>query len=366
MSKRGTAKPIGIEISLEDLHSLGQQLDLERGPLSPLLEAKTGAKPEPVVNSNLVSKKGKVLKSVLPVFEVLAKPEIALSVILIAPETIIDVALFSRADNGEGQSVALYKGQEKLWLHSPAPKGDILGMLFKALGSDHFRETSIELDTRTSHGAAWVLWSLMDLMRPIDGVIPGEAQTGFSSKQILDLMNAEVAGLWNLAAHYRHALELPAPKKDELEGWCTELVEKAYLEKSRNRWKPALLLRSTVENLFPLRSLVHFKMSAQAPSVGIGSMRFWGLQAESGTCLLWHTLTEETQLLSTGTWNLMAILQKLIDQPEFVMAPETIQDLAASNPFPSSPEKLDSESVRPGGLPDPPEHLLPGAPPETL
>jgi hypothetical protein len=359
-------KAIEIEVSLEELQSVGQQLGLERGPLSPILEAKPDRQTEPVSNTALVTKTGKPLKSVIPVFEILAKPEIASGVIMIAPETIIDVALFSRAVNGEQVSVALYKGQAGLWLHCPAPKSDILGMLYEALNAASFQETPIELDARTSPGAAWVLWSMMDLLRPVDGAIPKEAEKGFTTKQIQDRMNAEIEGLWNLAAYYQQALELPEAKKGEPNAWCAELAEKGFLEKARAKWKPTILLRAIVEDLFPLRSHVHFKMSAQAPAGGIGSMRFWGLQGESGTCLLWHTLPGETQMLSTGTWNLMAILQRMVEQPEFVFAPEEgMLDLAATQE-PEAEPVPDALAQRPEDLPEPPERLFPSAPPERL
>ena len=368
MSKRGAKKPIEIEITLEQLQAFGQQLGLERGPLSPILEAKPDVPAEPVTDRNLVTKSGKPLRKVIPAFDVLAKPEIASGVIMIAPDTVIDVAFYSRTQDGEQHSTALYKGQEALWLHSPAPKGDILALLHNALDAASFTETPIELDARISNGAAWVLWSAMDLLRPDDGEAPGEAESGFSTKQILEAMAAPVQGLWNLAAYYRHALELSAPAEGEVDGWCEELAELGHLEKSKAKWKAAILLRAFIEDLFPLRSHVHFKMSAQRPAGGIGSVRFWGLQGDSGTCLLWHALPQETQMLSTGTWNLMAILHKMIDQPGFVFTPEEgILDLADSDEAPPPvPETLPQDAGRPAGFPDPPERLIPSAPPEKL
>ena len=127
-------------------------------------------------------------------------------------------------------------------------------------------------------------------------------------------MEAPVQGVWNLAAYYRHALELSPPSKAEVEGWCEELILKGYIGKTKTRWTATMLLRAVAEDLFPLRSQLQFTMSAQAPGGGIGTLRFWGLQGDSGTCLLWFALPDETQMLSTSTLKLMGILRKMIEQ----------------------------------------------------
>jgi len=371
MSKRGAKKPVEIEITLEQLQAFGNQLGLERGPLSPIVGADPEAQADPVTDPNLVGKRGNPLPRVVSAFQILAKPEIAAGVICIAPETMLDVAIFSRSQNDEQHSAALYKGQETLWLHSPAPKNEILGLLHSALDAATFAETPIEFDARTSTGGAWVLWSMMDLLRPVGGEAPKGSEKGFSTKQILEKMSASFEALRNLAAYYRQALELAIPKKGEVDAWCAELIKQGFLEKAKTKWKVTLLLRAIVEDIFPLRSHVHFKMSAQAPAGGIGSVRFWGLQGDSGTCLLWHTLPQETQMLSTGTRNLMGILHKMIEQPTFVFSTEeTLLNLPDSesipNELPPAPETLGQGAARPSGLPDPPERLYPSSPPEKL
>ena len=368
MSKRSRTKPVDIEITFEQLQSFGNQLGLEFGPLSPIVEARLEGPPEPVTDTNLVNKRGKPLPSVVSAFMIMAKPEVASSLVLIAPDSVVDVAIFYRSQNSEEHSAALHKGEQTLKLLSPAHKNEILARIHNGLDAAAFAETPIELDARASTGGGWVLWSLMDLLRPTDGEVPKAAEKGFSTKQILESMEAPVQGVWNLAAYYRHALELSLPTKAEVNGWCEELAIKGFLEKSKTRWKAAILLRAVAEDLFPLRSHLHFKMSAQAPEGGIGSLRFWGLQGDSGTCLLWHALPDETQMLSTSTMNVMGILRKMIDQPAFVFSSEAdILDLpTAPDDITLASETLIQVLARPAGLPGPPERLFPSAPPEKL
>lgn len=321
MVKRVRTHLAEIEITLEELQSFGRQLGIKPGPLSPILESDPGLAPERIDNLDMVNKRGEPLSNVVLAFNILAKPEIAAGLICIAPDTMLDVSFFSRFQDHEEHSVALYKGQKGLWLHSPAPKKNILTVLQETLAVDVDQEATINLDAATSIGAGWVFWAVMDLLRPAEGETQIDREITFSTKQILEKLAAPVQGLWNLAAYYREALELRVPKVREVNQWCTELVDQGFIFRSDSEWETSWLLTSIANDIFPLRSHVHFKMTAQAPIGGLGSVRLWGLQGQSGHCLLWYPLPDKVQFLSSDSGNLMDILAKLITQPEFVFTP---------------------------------------------
>jgi hypothetical protein len=321
MARRVRKHLAEIELTLEELQSFGRQLGIKPGPLSPILESDPGLPPERIDNLDMVNKRGEPLSNVVLAFNILAKPEIAAGLICIAPDTMLDVSFFSRFQDREEHSVALYKGQKGLWLHSPAPKKNILTVLQEALAVDADEEALIDLDATTSIGEGWVLWAMMDLLRPIEDKTPVDSERTFSTKQILEKLAAPVQGLWNLAAYYREALELRVPKVREINRWCTDLVEQGFLFRIDAEWEASWLLTSIISDIFPLRSHVHFKMTAQAPIGGLGSIRLWGLQGQSGHCMLWYPLPDKVQFLSSDSGNLVDILAKLIVRPEFVFTP---------------------------------------------
>jgi hypothetical protein len=318
MAKRVRKHLAEIDITLEELQSFGRQLGIKSGPLSPILESDPGLPPVRIDNLDMVNKRGEPLSNVVLAFNILAKPEIAAGLICIAPETMLDVSFFSRYQDGEEHSVALYKGQKGLRLQSPAPKKNILTVLQDALAVDADEEASIELDATTSIGEAWVLWAVMDLLRPIEGEIPVDPEITFTTKQILEKLADPVQGMWNLAAYYREALELRVPKLREVNRWCGELTDQGFLFRVDSQWEASWLLTSIISEIFPLRSHVHFKMTAQAPIGGLGSVRLWGLQGQSGQCMVWYPLPDKIQFLSSDSGNLLDILAKLILQSEFV------------------------------------------------
>jgi hypothetical protein len=332
MPKRALRKPVEIEITLEQLQSFGRQLGIKPGPLSPILTADPGLPPEDISDPNLVSKRGEPFPHVVSAFHVLARPEIAAGLICIAPGTILDISIFSRYQNREEHSVALYKGQHGLWLHSPAPKKRVLAMLHESLNIEAPEEAPVSLDAVTFTGEGWVLWSMMDLLYPIGKNGQEETEDAFTTKQILEKMAAPVEGLWNLAAYYRDGLELTVPKAETANRWCADLTKQGFLERSdTKKWKASWLLKSVVRGMFPLRAHVHFKLAAQAPAGGLGSVRFWGLQGKSGNCLIWYAHPEQTQFLSASTGNLMDILQRMIEHPEFVFGPGEPPDAPAGS-----------------------------------
>ena len=271
-----------------------------------------------------------------PVLESLTAPRGMNSLSFILPEDIFDIAVYY-ADKTLDHAIALSNEIDTVRVQSAAPIDEILTVVQMQLGAAQAQGSPIAFDL--SPLQAWTWFACIDLLREgSDPVIQAGA--------VHEAMGRPFAMFQDLAAYFRHSLDLPLPGLDEVGSALTDLAGMGWVGSSPQGFIPAAPIRDQAREFNDMRAHLFVKTFVLLQNGSIASLYNRILQGGTGQCLWWYRNGDRVFLQSITTRQAVAVLEKLLKEPFSLF--DYLEHFV-----PVPPEKLKADQCRPR----PPERL---------
>ncbi len=270
-----------------------------------------------------------------PILECLAAPRAMNSLSFILPDDVFDIAIYY-TDKTREHAVALSNEVENVRVQSAPPIDEILTIVQSQLGVAQSQNSSIAFNL--SPLQAWTWFACIDLLRDESQFFPTDA--------VYEALGRPFAMFQNLAAYFRHSLDLSLPRLDEVESALTDLTEMGLMGSSLQGFVPCASIREQAPNLKDMRAHLFVKTFVVLQDGSIASLYNRIMQGKSGQCLWWYKNGDKVNLQSITPRQAVVMLEKILEEPfslfahleHFVPAPP--EKLTANQRKPRPPERL--------------------------
>ena len=260
----------------------------------------------------------------IQLIERLAAPRAMNSLLFILPEDIFDIAIYY-SEKTLDHVIALSNEVDDIRLQSAPPIDDLLTNVQSQLGDIQLQNPlAFELTTLQ----AWTWFACIDILR--------ESDSAFQANAVYEALGRPFAMFQNLAAYFRHSLDLSLPRLDEVEASLNDLAKMGLIESSREQ----------ARKFNDIRAHLFVKTLVMLQDGSIASLYNRILQGKSGQCLWWYKNGDKVNLQSVSTRQAVAMIEKILKEPFALFA-------HLEHQIPAPPEKLTANPRKPR----PPERL---------
>jgi hypothetical protein len=265
-----------IQMTYEQFFSLSQ-FQTTSNNLSPFAQPPLGLKTGRLTNTEIVHPDGNLKSGFQPIMDVISSPSKVVAYKMIKENEILDLTWYFPNDINALPLVLITNKGDEIRLQAAAPVDESLFIAQSLLAESSKKVPGISWNLDITE--SFLFWIFID-----------ENKNGIKAIKLDELQSAiktHFSGMSSLAGYYRESMNLLTPSKSEIEKATFRLVQKGFINPSKEGFTPGENLAFIATDLQNATTYLQFKTICLDEKGEICSSRFWGVQAKSGAVMLW-------------------------------------------------------------------------------
>jgi len=325
MENQMTSPTIDIQMTEQQMRSLGKQIELTRSKLSPLIatnEQQVEAAGGRVLNPDLVTPDGRIRPELASPFQVLATAQSFTMVGYVGRSLALEVAAYYPGATSSQEGVSLTNIGDTLQLQSPPIMESVLEILRQYIGDVLLRRVEFEVDLPLME--AWLLFGIVDVgrRRELNRILghEGDASETLSVEEIHGALESPVPGTQWLAPYLNDCLSLASPTLGEVSAGLKRLTERGLAQITQSGLILGEVIQQIVAEFLLVDSYARVRAASLDSADEVLSTDMRAIQGRSGSIMVWSYDDASIHLIGVSPAQFMIMMSSLVENPGAILS----------------------------------------------